>query len=139
MGVARGNSSAVSGLSVVSSEVNPDGRWGKKSHLYVFICGESPTQLGGEGRFSNSPLPTQYQDFPFYPCEPLVDHRDRCRVLDRRFCLARRTDVLVRTSLACIHLARQVGFRAWTVVGCVCGHVRGLLHSDHVGEEEWVK
>jgi hypothetical protein len=102
-----------------------------KTHLDVFISGESPAQLGGEGGFSDSSLPAQYEDLPFNPCKSLVDHRDRRRVLGCGFGLARRTDVLVRAPLACVYFARQVRFCAWTVVGCVRGHVRGLLYGDH--------
>ena len=127
--VAKGNGPTVSSLFFTSREAKVK----KKHHLHIFISGESPTQLGGESRFSNSSLPAQYEDFPFHPREPLVDHRDRRWVLGRRFGLARRTDVLVRTPLACIHLARQVRFRAWTVVGCVRRHIRRLLYREHLG------
>ena len=103
-----------------------------KHHLYVFISGEGPTELGGKRRFSDPSFPAQYKDLPFNPCKPLVDHWDRRRVLRCcRFGLTRRTDVLVWTPFAGVHLARQVGFCAWTVVGRVRRHVRGLLYGDH--------
>lgn len=46
-------------------------------HLDVFIGGESPTELGGEGGFPDPTLSAQYEDFPFDTGEPLVDHQER--------------------------------------------------------------
>lgn len=117
---------------VASTGADLDERREMKYHLYVFISGEGPTELGGEGGFSDSPLPAQYEDLPFNPSKPFVDHRDRRRVLCCRLGLTRRTDVLVRTALARVHLACQVGFCAWTVVGRVRRHVRRLLYGDHM-------
>ena len=103
----------------------------KKDYLHVFISSEGPAQLGGEGGFSDSPLPAQYEDFSFDPRKPFVDHWDRRRVLGRRFGLTRRTDVLVRTPFASVHLACQVRLGAWTVVGCIRRDVCWLLYGDH--------
>jgi len=116
---------------VTSSGAGVGERREMKYHLYVFISGEGPTELGGEGGFPDSPLPAQYEDFPFDPSEPLVDHWNRRRVLGCRLGLTGRTDVLVRTPFAGVHLARQVRFCAWTVVGRVRRHVRRLLYGDH--------
>ena len=118
---------------VTSSGAGLGERREMKYHLYVFISGECPTELRGEGGFPDSPLPAQDKDLPFDPSKPLVDHRDRRRVLSCRLGLTGRTDVLVRTPLAGVHLARQIGFCAWTVVGRVRRHVRGLLYGDHTG------
>ena len=114
------------------------GRKEKKTDLYIFISGEGPAQLRGEGGFSDTSLPAQHKDFPFDPCQPLIDHWYRRWVLGRRFCLAGRTDVLVRTPLACVDLARQIRFRAWTVVGRIRRHVRRLLDGDHNVDKEVV-
>lgn len=49
----------------------------KKADLNIFISCESPAQLGREGGFPDSSLAAEYEDFPFNPRQPLVDHQER--------------------------------------------------------------